>query len=242
MKKICLILIAIAILITSITGVNYAIAPEQQAKIFVAQAFQDQGWQDICIENWQSMRFDKSDQAERATIGEEPLQVYSLDIKTFDCNQDLAEQAQITPIYIFPVLSDNKVVTDIYVCLKKGNWEVLKLGGHLYRSALDAASRNNLDMQDCKIIQFGYRETIIANVNGDEIGVSYPNSYSLMTQYNIKILKETILQEKQILDNEPIPVEQVLIGNEGNSDTSWDFQQNTSRWKRLVDYISNKFY
>lgn len=61
MKKICLILIAIAILITSITGVNYAIAPEQQAKIFVDQAFQDQGWQDICIENWQSMRFDKSD-------------------------------------------------------------------------------------------------------------------------------------------------------------------------------------
>ncbi len=65
-------------LITSITGVNYAIAPEQQAKIFVDQAFQDQGWQDICIENWHSMRFDKSDQAERATIGEEPLQVYNL--------------------------------------------------------------------------------------------------------------------------------------------------------------------
>jgi hypothetical protein len=187
------------------------------------------------------MKFDRSEQAERATIGEEPLQVYNLDIKTFDCNRDLAEQARITPIYIFPVLSEKKVVTDIYVCLKKGNWEVLKLGGHLYRSALDAAYRNNLDMQDCRIIQFGYREMIIANVKGDEIGVSYPNSSLLMTQNNIKKFKEEILQEKQILDKKPLPVEQVLIGNEGNSEASWGFQQNESRWKRLVNYIFHRF-
>jgi len=242
MKKIGLILIAVAILITSITGVNYAIAPDQQAKIFVDQAFQDQGWQDVCIEDWKSMRFDNLNQAERTTIGEEPLQVYNLDIETFDFNQDLAKQAQIMPMYIFPVLSDNKVVTDIYVWLKNGRWEVLSLGGHLYRSALGAASRNNLDIKDCKIIKYGYQETIIANKNGDEIGVSYPNSNSLMTQNNIKKLKESILQEKQMLDYEPVSNEQVLAGNEGSNDPSRGFQQNASRWKRLVDYIFYKIH
>lgn len=242
MRKISLILIAFAIFFLSITGVNYAIAPDQQAKVFIDQAFHDQGWYNICEEDWESMGFADSDQAKRASIGEEPLQVYYLDIETIDCEQDLAQQAQLTPLYVFPVVYDDKVVTDIYVRLINGNWEVLKLGGHLYESVLHAASKNDLGMQDCRIVQVKLRKMIIANKNGNEIGVSYPNSDSLMTQNNIKKYKETILNEKHLLDNSAISNEQMIVGNEENNDQSGDFQQNINIWKRLVSYISYRFH
>ncbi len=241
MRKISLMLIAFAIFFISMTGVNYAIAPEQQVKVFIDQAFQDQGWYYLCEEDWESMGFANSDQAKRASVGEEPLQVYNLDIETIDCEQDLVQQAQITPLYVFPIVSDDKVVTDIYVHLINGNWEVLKLGGHLYESVLDAASKNDLEMQDCKIVQVALRKMIIANKNGNEIGVGYPNSDSLMTQNNIKKYKETILNEKHLLDNSAISNEQMIVGNEENNDRG-DFQQNTNIWKRLVSYISYRFH
>ncbi len=242
MRKTSLMLIAFAIFFISITGVSYAIAPDQQAKVFIDQAFQDQGWFNICEEDWESIGFANLDQAKRASVGEEPLQVYKLDIETVDCEQNLAQQAQITPLYVFPVVSDDKVVTDIYVNLINGNWEVLKLGGHLYESVLDAASKNDLEMQDCKIVQVALRKMIIANKNGNEIGVSYPNSDSLMTKNNMKKYKETILNEKHLLDNSDISNEQMLVGNEGNNDLKGDFQQNTNIWKRLVSYIAYKFH
>lgn len=242
--KLMTIFIVSLIGVLLIGGISYAVGPAQQAKIFAEQAFTDEGWRKLCEEDWKSMGFTGPEQAQKAYLGD-PIPVYQIDVKSVDVDKDFEGQAKQIPVYIFPVMADGEIITDIYVHLKDGEWDVLLLGGHISRFVYEVAEANGLEVSECKIIRAPIRTIVIAREDGKEVGIPYPAS-----QESMIMTKASVTEFKLILENEKKYLEQnkgkkttdedVIIGSADNS-FSYSFKQNQSVIQRLAKFVAYKF-
>lgn len=94
MKQKLLIAFALLICITFVTtGISYAVAPQQQAIAFANKAFIDEAWQNLCVEGWESFKFENPEQVERTYLGE-PLSFYFVDENLVTEEQSILQQAK----------------------------------------------------------------------------------------------------------------------------------------------------
>lgn len=101
-----------------IAGISYAVSPEEQAKICAQENLPN--YLRMIADDYKNFHFSSKEDLTRASLGE-PIPNVRIGMKELDMNKTLKDQAEPYPFYVFPVMVDNKAVTDFTVVLEKVN-------------------------------------------------------------------------------------------------------------------------
>jgi len=148
-----------------VTGVSYAISSEKQATICAEENFSNYiGMISGCAEDF---HFSCEADLMKAYLGK-PIPHIQISNSDFDPDKKLKDQAKAFAFYHFPVMVDDKVITDFTVCLEDSKWKPVDIGGHLCSVIDEVAKNNNIAYEDSVILNFAGEIFIIVNKDGEE--------------------------------------------------------------------------
>lgn len=157
--------VLVAALLTA--GISYAISPEEQAKICAQENLAN--YLGMIGDDYKNFHFSSREDLARAYLGE-PIPNVRIGIKELDTNKALKDQAEPYPFYVFPVMVDNRVITDFTVVLDKGKWKPVDIGGNLSAIVEEVAEQNKLTPAASVILRFAGETFVIVNKDGQEFG------------------------------------------------------------------------
>lgn len=150
-----------------IAGISYAVSPEEQAKICAQENLPH--YLKMIADDYQNFHFPSKEDLARAYLGE-PIPNVRIGMKELDMNKTLKDQAEPYPFYVFPVMVDNKAVTDFTVVLDRGKWKPVDIGGNLSAIIEEVAMQNGLAPGTSLILRFAGETFVIVSKNGQEYG------------------------------------------------------------------------
>lgn len=172
------------------SGVSFAISPEQQAKIAAEEGFpQMLDTIEICYKDF---HYDQQDEVKNSYIGD-PIYNYKLSEKTFSKNDNITNQIKIIPFYVFPVMSNGKIITDLTVVLENQKWKVVDIGGHISKVIYQQEHQYNLSKS--KIVR-AFGKTVVIAEQGNNL-VGYLPYYGDITN---GIAKCEIISAEKLMD------------------------------------------
>jgi hypothetical protein len=149
-KKIIGVSGILVVMILFIAGITYAISPEQQAKAFADKSFST-GIADYVLT---SCDYTTEENVPNTYLGA-PILNYTIPIDEFDDSISIKENIHAMPMYVFPVMLNDTVVTDFSVMLCKGEWQVIDIGGNQSKYVYDMAKKNHISEDEIALLRFG---------------------------------------------------------------------------------------
>ena len=146
-------------------GITYAISSKEQAKIVAEDGLTKM--LKMVKANYKDFGFNSEDDVDKAKLGE-PFENYTVDLEKFDKNKKLDDQMMQMTFYDFPVMVDDYCATDLTVCLDKGIWKVVDIGGSKRIKKIYNNVRDN-NLLETKILRVGYGSFVIAKKSDKDI-------------------------------------------------------------------------
>lgn len=145
------------------------------------------------------------------------------------------------PRYVFPVLANGEIITDIEIRLKDGQWKVGAIGGKLNKRVYEVAEANKIDINQCKVVKCPLEKIIIAEIDGEEKAINYSGERKplIMNSSYLDKSKEYLENLKKLSEKnteEEISPEDVFLSN-GTSSLLESFKQEDNIPKRLLEFI-----
>lgn len=165
--RLILILSFVLVAALLIAGISYAVSPEEQAKICAQENLPK--YLGMIADDYNNFHFSSQEDLAGAYLGE-PIPNVRIGIKELDTNKMLKDQAEPYPFYVFPVMVDNKAVTDFTVVLEKGKWKPVDIGGNLSAIIEEVAMQNELVPATSVVLRFAGETFVIVNKDGQEYG------------------------------------------------------------------------
>lgn len=207
-------------------GVSYAASDNTQVKIAAENGLL--GFKSLLAQNegYKQFNINNIDELQTATLGE-PYENWTLSInKPLDKNNKLINQAEQVGVYIFPVIINGNVITDMTVILDSsdGQWKAVDLGGKASKEIVDIKEKY---ISRPKIINFSYTNVRVAafQEQNDELlvpinGVSELSGMPTKTGYKFENVADKL---EKIRKNNLSQIEeakkkkvQLLGGDSGN--------------------------
>ena len=113
------ILTCACFIIVLVSGLVFAVSPEQQAKICAAGNLPH--YLEIIKPVYADFGLSSEDQLNNAVLGE-PIANFVIEPRKFTADKAVVEQMQPHAFYVFPVIVDGKNVMDFTVVLINGQW------------------------------------------------------------------------------------------------------------------------
>lgn len=114
-RKVLAIIVLGIVSILVMAGVSYAVSPQEQARIAAEEGL-PMLLKNIVEPEYQLFYFSNKDEVMRATLGT-PLENFTIAEGSFDEGKSVAEQMKPYPFYVFPLIVDGRVTTDLTVAL-----------------------------------------------------------------------------------------------------------------------------
>lgn len=237
MNRKVLAIIALGIIsILAITGVSYAVSPQEQARIAAEEGL-PMLLKNIAEPEPQLFYFSNKDEVMRATLGT-PLENFTITEGNFDEGKSVDEQMKPYPFYVFPLVVDGRVTTDLTVALQNGKWEVIDIGGCLNKNIHEVSKNNNLTAS--KVLRFAGKTFVLAKKGDSEVAYSPYNdpaglkSGVLMSPDEFKVTLAK--RQREVLEFKG----KDLLG--GNVSTApLEFKQD-SIYERLIRFVRHKYF
>jgi len=211
--------------------VGFAISPNEQVKIFANKCFEDE--RSFINNTLVDCNYTTESEAERACLGE-PINNYFIDIEDYDSTKSIEAQAKTMAFYVFPILIDNKPVTDMTVVLDKGEWILVDVGGNVSKVLYEKAEQNGLRTHDLEILRYGGQTFIYTQKNDKEIAWSPHQQIAPQ-----KIKYHMIERQNKFLNMKNSRQKGIIGGESFGSNPPLSFHQNLnllSRLNKAVEY------
>ncbi len=240
-KKKVLLSILTIFCVLLVCGVSYAISPDVQAKILAEENLAS--YLKMIEPDYKNFHYTTQDQVMKSYLGD-PIKNYVINIENFDENKNILEQAKPYAFYVFPVMAEGNIITDLTVVLTNGEWKVVDIGGHLSKIIYDNSKKIKINPNDNQIIRCAGKTFVVVNKEGKEIGYSpYFNDPSTglekETLTSSEMLKKTFIHQKEILlDLENRSSEPEVRGST-HQEYDLSFKQNKSIFERVTKYANH---
>jgi hypothetical protein len=222
-------------MIVLVSGLAFAISPEQQAKICAKENFPH--YLEIIKPVYADFGLSSEDQLNNAVLGE-PINNFVIDPSKFTADKAVVDQMQPHAFYVLPVIVDGKNIMDFTVVLNNGQWGPVDIGGRLTKIIDEVATDNNFDPEQTKILRFAGQTLVLVSKDG--------NVFAYLPYTD---LAETGLKARQIIPESELgnvleAIRDSYLKNISNSDGEKiyggtykiaPFKQN-SILKRLINY------
>lgn len=233
MKHKTAILIMCLLVLMLASGIVYASSPQQQA-ITVAEELFNTEVKGTCVEIWDTIGFSSPEEVNEAYLGD-PIQVF-MPGHSVSVNKSLISQEIATPIYLFPIYTNERCITEMEVKLQDGDWVLGRIGGHKAAYLNKLANANKIELADLKLIRFGPFTAFVTVKDGKEIGSTYQKEAE-----DFNLTEETILafkeQIKSYIDTAEINDTEAVILEGQSNDLEYSFKQNDNIIERLGRYL-----
>ncbi|KNF08123.1 hypothetical protein CLPU_9c00190 [Gottschalkia purinilytica] len=150
------------ITIMLLTVISYAVSPLQQAKTVVKESFPE--ILSSLESNYKKYEYQTKDQVKKSYLGE-PFQHFI--IQDIDENKSLYDQIEETSFYVFPVMYNGKIMTDITVSLENNKWKVIDIGGSLNKTIYEVS--NKYGLSDSKVLRNNKSIYVVAKKEDKEV-------------------------------------------------------------------------
>lgn len=163
-KKLLAILTCVCLIIVLVSGLAFAISPEQQAKICAEENLPH--YLEIIKPVYADFGLSSEDQLNNAVLGE-PISNFIIDPSKYTADKAVVDQMQPHAFYVLPVMVDGKSVMDFTVVLDNGKWCPVDIGGRLTKIIQEVAAENNFDPGQTKILRFAGQTLVLVSKDGE---------------------------------------------------------------------------
>lgn len=210
-KKKVLLSILTIFCVLLVCGVSYAISPDVQAKILAEENLAL--YLKMIEPDYKNFHYTTQDQVIKSYLGD-PIKNYVINIENFDENKNILEQAKPYAFYVFPVMAEGNIITDLTVVLTNGEWKVVDIGGHLSKIIYDNSKKIKINPNDNQIIRCAGK------------------TFS-------EILKKTFNHQKEILLDLKNRSSEPEVRGSTHQEYDLSFKQNKSIFERVTKYANH---
>lgn len=242
-KKIIALSIVLACFLV-VSGIGYAIAPTQQAKIIAEEELPRLF--NLLEENYKEFNYSSQEDVAKSYLGE-PIENYTIK-EEVDTEKEMKDQMKQFPFYVFPVMVDGEYITDLTVVLKNEKWTVVDIGGSVSKMVNDTSKEKGLE--NAKLLRYNGQTYIVGKKGSQEVAYSpfhEDSSLGLEKQQLIdtKDFKKALKEHRKILKekakrNKGKDIQDIEVGGSGSlniPDTSFKQEQPILRLARYIDHI-----